>query len=553
MPRRRSQPPTAPPEENAATPAQTRDQLVQQVRSLLAEAQALSARLAAFNEIAVAMQDSLNAEATLQTMVRQARWVLDFQHCGVVLREPGGFRYRPLHGAGTLPGSNLPGWQPTGALARVVEYEHPQVLHDLGPADAPPDMHSAIVVPLRDDERSSGALTFYTNARSYTFDDLRIAYALALQVAAALRNARLYADVKQTRDELSTVLESIGDGVLVLDQRGRIVLANGALGRMLKLSSASLAGRRAVWLLRVTDEHGRRLIDGQEARALFAADRGETPGQAVLNLADSRLIEWACAPLVAKGGLPGYVVTFRDITARSEVERLRDDMFHMLVHDLRSPLGGLLMGFELLERERDSGSTDHHGETIERMHRITRSLLKRVDTTLEINRLEAGRIILQRQPTHLHLLADQALTALAPLARERRHMVVLDVPRALPIMEVDAVLLQRVFENLIGNALKFTSPGGAIRVGAKLAANEIEVVVQDNGPGIPNDYRGRIFAKYERIDGRGSGTGLGLAFCKLVIEAHNGAIGVRPAPTGGSIFWFTVPLAYAMPPIAADQ
>jgi len=532
------------PESAIVTPA-THSQLVTKVRTLLAEAQALSTRLAAFNEIAVAMQASLDTDAMLRTMAQQARWVLDFQYCAVVLGDGDRYHYQLLHGQGALPGCGDQPWQPDPVLRDVLMHGYPKVLHEQ-PADRmPPGMRSAIFVPLYDQDSIIGALNFYADdPRRYGHDDLRIAYALALQASAVLRNARLYDAATRTRDELHTIIESISDAVLVLDTHGCIVYANRALQQMLYQDAPLASGRSAIWLVRARDRQQRRIIDAQQARTVVAATRQADGSSTVLRLQDGRYIEWICVPIAGRGVLNGYVLSGRDISARIGIEQLRDDQIHMLVHDLRAPVAGILMGLEFLEIAQQEGRPIDLA-TIARMRQAGSSLLKRINTTLELRQLEAGQITLNLADTAVDELIDRAIAAMRPLADAKKHAISVAIEQPTERIWLDGPLIQRVLENLISNALKYMEQPGFIRVSAAVATDRRAIMfgVRDTGPGVPEALRRHIFDKYGRGDGTGSGSGLGLAFCKLAVEAHGGDIGVRDAPGRGAMFWFTLPLA----------
>ncbi len=323
--------------------------LITQVRSLLAEAQALSARLAALNEVTVAMQSDLDIEAILQALTRQARWVLDFQHLSIALSEDTTYHVRVLLGDEVSAAVRS---LPVGAIGRALRSQHALLLHELTDADdAPAGMHSALIMPLRSAGAIIGTLNFYARVpQHYTQDDQRIASALSVQLAAILLNVRLFAETTRARDELRTVLESIGDSVLVIDSTGRIQLLNTAMRQLLHLPNVDLVGRRALWLRRAARGRDQLLVPSAMVRPLVSVWRSQQfqGASGTLQLLDGRHLEWAYAPLVTAARVVGAVLTFRDISARIELEQLRDDMLHMLVHDLRTPLAGLIMGLDML-------------------------------------------------------------------------------------------------------------------------------------------------------------------------------------------------------------
>lgn len=521
--------------------------LVTQVRSLLAEAQALSARLAALNEVAVAMQADLDLNAILQALTRQARWVLDFQHCSIALvdgttyhvqvllgePEPATSHARPLH---------------AGAIGRVLQGGHALLLHELAEADeAPAGMHSALIMLLRSAGERLGTINFYAHApHHYTQDDLRIAAALTVQLAAILLNVRLFSETTRARDELRTVLESIGDSVLVINAAGRIQLLNSAVRRLLGLPGAELVRRRALWLRRVARTHDQALLSGAAIRALLRAwqARPAEGASGIFQLTDGRHIEWAYAPLLAAGADMGGVLTFRDVSPRVELEQLREDLLHMLVHDLRTPLSGLIMGLDMLAMPPEMIGPAERADMLGRVRNAAGQLLGQVTTILDLSKLEAGRLELEREPIGVARLLDRALALVLSLAQQNRQALLRDIPDDLPQIVVDARLMQRVIENLLGNALKFTPYGGRVTLGARRVADDaIELWVADSGPGVPEGLQAHIFEKYGQAPGQARrGSGLGLAFCKLVVEAHGGQIGVRDAPAGGGVFWLRLPM-----------
>jgi signal transduction histidine kinase len=172
-------------------------------------------------------------------------------------------------------------------------------------------------------------------------------------------------------------------------------------------------------------------------------------------------------------------------------------------------------------------------------------LSRLVDSLLDLRRLEAGELGLQRLPVALEALLMEAVEQVQPMAASKnlhlRTVLALDLPPA----AADADLLRRVVVNLLDNAIKYTPQGGSITVSTKRSGNTITVSVRDTGPGVPEGEQERIFNKFTRVQREAApkGLGLGLAFCKLAIEAHGGRIWVDSERGGGATFFFTLPLA----------
>jgi signal transduction histidine kinase len=217
----------------------------------------------------------------------------------------------------------------------------------------------------------------------------------------------------------------------------------------------------------------------------------------------------------------------------------------MIYHDLRSPLANVVSSLDVL-----ASMLPQEGEAIftsllniavrstERIQRLTNSLL-------DINRLEAGQPIGDRQPVAPHALANDAVDAVLPVARNKNIGITIGVPAELPLVSVDSDMIRRVLVNLVENAIKFTPPQGKIHVGARQDGNYVTVWVEDTGPGIPIPEQERIFDKFTRLDTkeRARGLGLGLAFCRLAVIGHGGRIWVESEPGSGASFIFTLPIA----------
>jgi signal transduction histidine kinase len=222
-----------------------------------------------------------------------------------------------------------------------------------------------------------------------------------------------------------------------------------------------------------------------------------------------------------------------------DVERLRDDMRNMIVHDLRTPLTAVIVGVDMLEK---------HGALNESQRELMtlaagggRTLLAMVNDLLDVEKMESGSAQLQRVELTADALVAEALEQVSALAQEAHTALITEIASGLPHFSGDEKQLTRTLVNLIGNAIKFT-PGGTVTVIASADAENIRFAIRDTGIGIPHAAFDRIFEKFGQLDSRRAGTGLGLAFCKLAVEAHGGHIQVESTPAAGSTFSFSIPL-----------
>lgn len=226
------------------------------------------------------------------------------------------------------------------------------------------------------------------------------------------------------------------------------------------------------------------------------------------------------------------------------LENQRDEMVHMLVHDLRNPLTSLLAGLDMLEIV--PGLTDQQAKYIDRARSGGRAMLQMINEILIVSKGEAGMLDLSFSTVAPLDLIDGAVDLLAQLAKSKGVSIRIQ-GEDLPTVSADAGMLSRVLVNLIANALAHSPPGGEVAVTARLQASEagIEFAVSDSGEGISRSDLERIFDKFEQAHlgaGRAGSSGLGLTFCRTVIDQHGGQIRAESTPGEGATFVFHIPL-----------
>ena len=229
-------------------------------------------------------------------------------------------------------------------------------------------------------------------------------------------------------------------------------------------------------------------------------------------------------------------------------EVLRDDMTDMIVHDLRTPLTTINLSLDLLRRVlTDESKAAHRERFLQSASRSTENMLQLVNQLLDVAQLEAGKLRLNRAPHSLTELLRQKAAVFQPQIISSQKHLTLALPEDLPSVSFDTDLIERVLDNLLSNALKYTNEGGQISLGAQQSGTQWLISVADDGEGLEQSVAEQIFDKFYQVrDGQGKplrrGTGLGLSFCKLVVEAHDGRIWVESQPGKGSTFYFTLPL-----------
>jgi signal transduction histidine kinase len=227
-----------------------------------------------------------------------------------------------------------------------------------------------------------------------------------------------------------------------------------------------------------------------------------------------------------------------------ELESLRDSLVHMVVHDLRTPLTSLTGGLQTLERLGELNPEQR--EFLQIAVQGGETLLGMINDLLDISKLEDGSLPLDLSELNAAEAAEQAVRQVAPLAREKDLTLVAAPSLPLPAIRADGDMLRRVLVNLLGNAVKFTPPGGTISLAVQPHGSDACLFsVSDTGEGIPEEAFDRIFEKFGQVEsrkgGRRNSTGLGLTFCRMAVEAHGGRIWVESALGKGSTFYFTIP------------
>lgn len=234
------------------------------------------------------------------------------------------------------------------------------------------------------------------------------------------------------------------------------------------------------------------------------------------------------------------------------LEKLKDDLVHMIVHDLRTPLTGVLGTLQTIEFS--DYDVDVTRDLVPGARRASVTLMGLINDLLDINKMEAGAMELDVARVETTAVVEEAIDMLRPLAEEKGLKLLLLECEGLPPMQADADKLRRIFVNLIGNAIKFTPSGGEVmvRAGGGYDGQALHFMVEDTGEGIPPEYLDRIFEKFGQVETRKAGrlvsTGLGLTFCKMAVEAHGGRIWVESTVGKGSTFHVELP---DVPPPAA--
>ncbi|MDW8147744.1 MAG: GAF domain-containing protein [Roseiflexaceae bacterium] len=536
--------------------------------------------LKTLNEIAAAITSTLDTREVYRLVVQQLSDYFQVEAGSLLLLDESTgdleFVMTIEGGEEKLAGMRVPAGQ--GVVGHVVRTGQWEIVHD---ATRDPRFYrkiseetgfptrSILCVPMIAKGRVIGAIELL-NKIGGDFEEeeaLRL-MRMAAFIAVAIENARLFQQVTAGRDRMASILRSTADGILMADMRGDIQLANPLAARICECTEEELIGRR------IDD-----IVAELQARAhdvSAPAWRQDTamPVQIIdlaLTSGAHRYVRLLRLPVYDAQNEPhGELLILRDITQERELEQLREDYTSMLVHDLRAPLTSIMNGVMMLQRGIVGPVNEQQQELLKIAYQGSQTMLQLINTLLDISKLEQGQMTLDLKPLPIFSVIDQAIERLQNLASSRHITIEQRLASYLPPVEIDGEKIVRVLQNLLDNAIKFSPPHSVVTVGAFLAggaspppehvpvhvppADEERLVVwvQDRGPGIPSAYFQRIFEKFGQVRGRNKvrGTGLGLAFCRLAVEAHGGHIWVESVEGAGSVFAFALPVRHdtGMPP-----
>ncbi|MFC7596468.1 ATP-binding protein [Terrabacter sp. GCM10028922] len=356
--------------------------------------------------------------------------------------------------------------------------------------------------------------------------------------------------LEQLTHRHSSILDGAGEGIVGLDERGRLTFANPAAAALLGRSSDELTGRSFHDVTQPRNGSGEPVPPLLDPVALALLDgRVRSVADGTYQRADGTdfSVELTVAPIRSAGEVTGAVLMFRDVTERREVDRMKDEFVSVVSHELRTPLTSLRGALGLLE----GGLLQDVAPRAQRMVQIavesTDRLIRLINDILDVERLAAGKLALHRQAWSAADLVARAVGEMTGLASQAR--VRLEVGDAQGTVDADADRIVQTLTNLLSNAVKFSPAEGTVRVSAVEQGNEVLVTVSDEGDGIPPEHLEAVFGRFAQVDASDTrekeGSGLGLAICRGIVEQHGGRIWAESEPGAGATFCFTLPMVDA--------
>ncbi|MBI3686930.1 MAG: PAS domain S-box protein [Actinobacteria bacterium] len=447
-------------------------------------------------------------------------------------------------------GLALYGWSLGEVLGRradeVLQTVHPEPVEVIREAILTAGSWAGELIQVRRDGREIVVASRYSLQETAAGEPIAI-----MAIDTDVTERRRAEDALRASEELHrSVIKALDEGVLILDRDGIVRHANARAEGILGLPVDEIVGRRPAdprWHL--VDEDGRTTPPGSfpsvvtlrtcepQREVVFGVRR---PGRPL------RWISTNCQPLCHSGGFGtmGAVVSFADVTDQLAVSRVKNEFVSIVSHELRAPLTSIRAALGLL-------ASDERAPLPERSHHLldtalshTDQLIRLISDILDFQRIETGQVTLVMAEAPVSQLVGGTFELLLPIAAKTGVRLRADVG---PVRAwCDADRIAQVLGNLVGNAIKFSQPGGTVRVAAHAGdAGDLVVSVSDDGRGIPADELDTVFERFRQVDAAGSpdegGTGLGLTICRRIIEQHGGTIRAESVLGAGSTFTFTIP------------
>jgi two-component system, OmpR family, phosphate regulon sensor histidine kinase PhoR len=384
---------------------------------------------------------------------------------------------------------------------------------------------SLVYVPLKAHDRVVGVLGVDNRdvKRAFTEYHVRLLTAVADFAGIAIENARLFSGTSEELNRLETILTKVQDGVIILDTKNLIMFVNPGAREALSLGETDLAAKPAIPNL-------------QNNQIIDLLQRGGS--RAEINLDGGRVMDAQVSPIANVG----TVITLHDISMFKELDRAKSDFVNTVSHDLRTPLTTILGYVELVERV--GPVSDLQREYIRHVEMSVHNITNLVNDLLNLGRIEAG-FDKHKEKVLIDVLIGEACEALKDQLANKGHRLSMEIPPNMPPLWGNPLLLAQVVNNLLGNSIKYTPPGGQIFVKAEIDSDQMILQFRDTGVGIPSSDLPFIFDKFFRASnaaGEASGTGLGLAIVKSIVENHHGRIWVDSMVSQGSTFNVILPL-----------
>jgi PAS domain S-box-containing protein len=506
--------------------------------------------------VARATSEAAELEEMLHDLVKIGKWLTKAVNGSVFLFDQVGALVYTRSYHGRLDPDRVQQLMVSGLSGWVVENNKPALIIDTQTdgrwLNLPTNGYvprSALAIPILSGQILLAILVL-THSKPGHFNPghLKTLEAASGQMAMAMKNARLYSDAQSNLADLNALIASTQDGIVLINPDGHTRVINEAALNLggLPGKPADWIGQFAIYLFRQVRQSAPELIRVliRESRRTMKGDNTGAEGEIQTATHD---IHWLHMPVTVNERIIGRLLILRDITRQRKLERQREELTNMIVHDLRNPVSAISGIVAMLKSVTSlDGIPPDFDQMIQLAERNVSKMLELVQEILDVSQLENEQLPLKMVPLSITDLIKDTVKLQSSIVIVKEIKLDSSIEAELPLTFADERLIQRVLQNLVDNAAKFSARKSSIYISAKRAPvhpDYIQVSVKDQGVGMPDELKGRVFEKFVTGTHAQRGSGLGLTFCRLAVQAHGGQIWAESVEAMGSTFHFTLPAA----------
>jgi len=386
--------------------------------------------------------------------------------------------------------------------------------------------------------------------KPFTPDQLRIVVKRALERRILQKEAeflrrereRSLRDIATEKSKIKTIINCMGDGVLVCDRDGCVVLSNPAASRMLKISETTLLGNFLPQCNLPSE------LSNAMEESLNTKDIAYTSLSQELSIGEKgeTYLRAHTAPVRNDlGETMGSVTVLQDISHLKELDKMKSEFIAMVAHELRAPLAAVEQQLTVILNKMAGEVTDKQEQLLSRAKERTKGLLTLIKDLLDLSKIEAGMMVQYKEPLPLQEVIQRVIDLMKAEAEAKKIDLQFSFPSGIPLIQADRNSMEGIFTNLISNAIKYTPEGGKVWIALCEEGGFVKATVSDTGIGIKKEDLSRIFDKFYRVKTVEArqiiGTGLGLSIVKSIVDAHLGSISVESEVGKGTTFTVLLP------------
>ena len=348
--------------------------------------------------------------------------------------------------------------------------------------------------------------------------------------------ARMIAEEEKKKTE--AIIYNFSDGLLFFDNEKILKIFNPQAEIYFEIKHKEVLGKEISFLLK---------LPKLKTLLNFLKDKHNRIFRQEIQIEENLILEITSLPISSEEGKQiGTLIILHDITREKRIEKTKSEFVSITAHQLRTPLSAIKWTMQML-LDNDLGKiNEEQREFIEKAYKANERIVTIINDLLNVTRIEEGRQLYKLTLIDITVLVEEAIISVKEMAEKKEIKLHIELDEELPLIKIDVEKIKIAIQNLIENAIRYTSAGGEVTISLKYIKNRIEFKVKDTGIGIPEEHQYRLFTKFFRtpqaITMETDGSGLGLFITKNIVEAHNGKIGFESEESKGSTFWFTLPL-----------